>query len=78
MRGYTPRAGRADDRSIPHPETAEEQHTEDANDHAAVWQRWLFEEALGGIPVPVHLPRRLLRRLWDCTVSDHASESRER
>jgi hypothetical protein len=62
---------------MPPPDTAEERDTEEATDHAAAWQRWLFEEALGGIPVPVHLPRRLLRRLWECMVSDYASESRE-
>jgi hypothetical protein len=78
MRGYTPRAERTDDRPTTHPETVREQHTEEASDHVAVWQRWLFEEALGGSPVPVHLPRRLLRRLWECTASDRVSHIRER
>ncbi len=72
----TPRARCPEDpRLAPHPQDTADDETQEG--HLAAWQQWLFEEALGSSPAPVHLPRCLLRRLWACTVSDRATTPRE-
>jgi hypothetical protein len=57
--------------------TASTQDTAHTCDDAARWQQWRYEEA-PGTSVPVHLPCNLLRRLWQCTIADDTTLSRER
>jgi hypothetical protein len=66
------------DNDAPPIEPEPERDAEEGCDAAAAWQQWLYEAALGGSPAPVHLPRRLVRRIWARTIGDRVPASRER